>query len=108
MAYVSTLRCRSCSREYPAEPVNVCEFCFGPLEVVYDYDAIAKVISRERIAAGPLSMWRYQDLLPVDGSDAVDINAGFTPLIKCRNLGEALGLRNLYVKNDAVNPSYSF
>ena len=108
MAYVSTLRCRSCSREYPAEPVNVCDFCFGPLEVVYDYDAIAGVISRERIAAGPLSMWRYQDLLPVDGNDAVDINAGFTPLIKCHNLGEALGLRNLYVKNDAVNPSYSF
>ena len=108
MAYVSALRCRSCSREYPVEPLNVCDFCFGPLEVVYDYDAIARVISRERIVKGPLSMWRYQDLLPVDGQDAVDINAGFTPLVKCGNLGKALGLQNLYVKNDAVNPSYSF
>ena len=108
MAHVSALRCRSCGREYPVEPLNVCEFCFGPLEVVYDYDAIARVISRERIASGPLSMWRYADLLPVDGENAVDINAGFTPLIKCHNLGKMLGLNNLYVKNDAVNPSYSF
>ena len=108
MAHVSALRCRSCSREYPIEPLNVCEFCFGPLEVVYDYDAIARVISRERITSGPLSMWRYADLLPVDGENAVDINAGYTPLIKCHNLGKMLGLNNLYVKNDAVNPSYSF
>jgi threonine synthase len=86
----------------------VCDFCFGPLETVYDYDSIAKVISRERIAGGPLSMWRYQDLLPVDGKDAVDINAGFTPLIKSKNLGSLLGLDNLYIKNDSVNPSYSF
>ena len=108
MAYVSALRCRSCGREYPVEPLNVCDFCFGPLEVVYDYDAIARVISRERILNGPFSMWRYQDLLPVDGGNAIDINAGFTPLIKCANLGKMLGLENLYVKNDAVNPSYSF
>jgi threonine synthase len=86
----------------------VCDFCFGPLETVYDYEGIAKVISRERIASGPLTMWRYQDLLPVDGKDAVDINAGFTPLIKSKNLGSLLGLDNLYIKNDSVNPSYSF
>ena len=108
MSYVTGLRCRSCSREYPAEPLNVCDFCFGPLEVVYDYDAIARVISRERIVTGPLSMWRYEDLLPVDGEEAVDINAGFTPLVRCRNLGKVLGLENLYVKNDSVNPSFSF
>lgn len=108
MPHVSALRCRSCGREYPVEPVNVCDFCFGPLGVVYDYASIAKAISRKSIGSGPLTMWRYQDLLPVDGSEAVDINAGFTPLIRCRNLGETLGLRNLYVKNDAVNPSYSF
>ncbi len=108
MAYVTALRCRSCSREYPVEPLNVCDFCFGPLEVVYDYDAIAKVISKERIAKGPLSMLRYADLLPIDAANAVDINAGFTPLIRCRNLGKLLGLDNLYIKNDAVNPSYSF
>ncbi|PKB67388.1 MAG: threonine synthase [SAR202 cluster bacterium Io17-Chloro-G3] len=108
MAYVSALRCRSCGRDYKVEPINVCEFCFGPLEVVYDYEAIARNISRERIAQGPLSMWRYQDLLPVDAADAVDIGAGFTPLIKSVNLAKALGLSNLYIKNDAVNPSYSF
>ncbi|MBI4200605.1 MAG: threonine synthase [Chloroflexi bacterium] len=108
LAYVTALRCRSCSREYAVEPLNVCEFCFGPLEVVYDYDAIARVLSRERIVQGPLSMWRYAALLPVDGEEAVDINAGFTPLVRCRNLGRLLGLEHLYVKNDAVNPSYSF
>ena len=108
MAFVTALRCRECVREYGIEPINVCDFCFGPLEPVYDYDAIARVISRDRIASGPLSMWRYQDLLPVDGKDAVDINAGFTPLIKSRNLGKLLGLENLYLKNDSVNPSFSF
>ena len=108
MAFVTGLRCRECGREYPVEPINVCDFCFGPLEVVYDYDSIARVISRERIAKGPLSIWRYQDLLPVDGKDAVDINAGFTPLIKSKNLGKLIGLNNLYIKNDSVNPSFSF
>ena len=108
MAYVTALRCRECAREYPIEPLNVCEFCFGPLEVVYDYDAIARVISRERIAAGPLSMWRYQDLLPVDHEEATDINAGFTPLVRSRNLARMLGLNELYIKNDSVNPSFSF
>jgi threonine synthase len=86
----------------------VCDFCFGPLEVVYDYATISEVISRDRITQGPLSIWRYQDLLPASGEDPVDIMAGFTPLMKARNLGERLGLRNLYIKNDSVNPSFSF
>ncbi len=108
MSYVKALRCRECGREYPQEPINVCDFCFGPLEVLYDYEAIARVISRERIARGPLSIWRYADLLPADSERAVDISAGFTPLIKAKNLGRRLGLDNLYLKNDCVNPSYSF
>ena len=108
VAFVTGLRCRECDRKYPVEPLNVCDFCFGPLEVAYDYDAIARIISRDRITSGPLSMWRYQDLLPVDHADAVDINAGYTPLIKSKNLGKLLGLDNLYIKNDSVNPSYSF
>ena len=108
MAFVNGLKCRECDREYPAEALNVCDFCFGPLEVVYDYATISEVISHERIAQGPLSIWRYQDLLPANGDDPVDIMAGFTPLIKARNLGERLGLRNLYIKNDSVNPSFSF
>ena len=108
MAFVSGLRCRECSREYPGEALNVCDFCFGPLEVVYDYATISEVVSRDRIAAGPLSIWRYHDLLPASGEDPVDIMAGFTPLLKARNLGDRLGLKNLYIKNDSVNPSFSF
>ena len=108
MAFVSGLTCRECGRDNPAEALNVCDFCFGPLEVVYDYDAISDVISHERIAQGPLSIWRYQDLLPAEGTDPVDIMAGYTPLIKARNLGKKLGLNNLYIKNDSVNPSFSF
>ena len=86
----------------------MCEFCFGPLEVSYDYEAISRVISRERIQNGPLTMWRYQDLLPVDGDHAVDLQTGFTPLMKAPNLGRLLGLDHLYIKNDAVNPTNSF
>ena len=108
MAFVSGLRCRECSREYPGEALNVCDFCFGPLEVVYDYATISEVVSHDRITAGPLSIWRYQDLLPASGDDPVDIMAGFTPLLKAHNLGERLGLKNLYIKNDSVNPSFSF
>lgn len=108
MSYVKALRCRECGREYPLEPIHVCDFCFGPLETAYDYDAIAKELTREKIAAGPLSMWRYRDLLPVGDGELVDINAGFTPLLKADNLGRELGLRRLYVKNDCVNPTYSF
>jgi threonine synthase len=102
------LRCRECGREYPGEALNVCDFCFGPLEVVYDYATIAEVVTHDRISAGPLSIWRYHDLLPASGEDPVDILAGFTPLLKARNLGERLGLKNLYIKNDSVNPSFSF
>ncbi len=108
MAFVSGLKCRECGRQSPPEPLNVCDFCFGPLEVVYDYATIAEVISHDRISQGPLSIWRYHDLLPANNDDPVDIMAGFTPLIKSRNLGKKLGLRNLYIKNDSVNPSFSF
>jgi len=108
VAFVSGLKCRECGRENPVEPLNVCEFCFGPLEVVYDYATISEVISHERISQGPLSIWRYQDLLPASGDDPVDIMAGFTPLLKAGNLGKRLGLNNLYIKNDSVNPSFSF
>lgn len=108
MSFVKGLRCRECGRDYPESPVHVCEFCFGPLEVVYDYDAIKRNISRESIERGPRSMWRYKDLLPVGSEKAVDINTGLTPLIKAENLGRELGLKNLYLKNDCVNPTYSF
>ena len=108
MSYVTALRCRECAREYPIEPLNVCEFCFGPLEVSYDYESIAKSVTRKRIQDGPLTMWRYHDFLPVEAEAAVDIGAGFTPLIRAKNLGRLLGLEHLYVKNDSVNPTFSF
>ncbi|MBI4203291.1 MAG: threonine synthase, partial [Chloroflexi bacterium] len=65
MSYAKALQCRECHREYPLNPIHFCEFCFGPLEVLYDYAALAKSISRQRIQRGPLSRWRYRDLLPV-------------------------------------------
>ena len=82
MSHEKSQHCRECGREYPVEPLNVCEFCFGPLEVAYDYEAIAKTISRKRIADGPYTMWRYHDLLPVEAEAAVDIGTGFTPLLR--------------------------
>ena len=108
MTYAQSLRCRECSRDYPLEALHVCEFCFGPLEVVYDDEAIRKAVSRERIASRPSTLWRYREFLPCDADTAVDIGAGFTPLIHAKNLGKALGLPNLYIKNDTVNPTWSF
>jgi threonine synthase len=107
MGAILGLRCRECGREYPAEPIHVCEYCFAPLEVVYDYDEIRSLISPERIAGGPRSIWRYADLLP--GSEKrVDLGAGFTPLVPAPRLGAELGLRDLWIKNDTVNPTHSF
>ena len=82
--------------------------CFGPLEVAYDYDVISDKVSRASIAAGPASLWRYKPMLPIEGDRYVDTQAGFTPLIEAKNLGRALGLKNVYVKNDTVNPTFSF
>ncbi len=108
MAKIKGLACKECGREYPVEPIHVCEFCFGPLEVIYDYEEIKKSISREKIEKGPKSLWRYIDLLPVE-NPTVGLSAGFTPLIKAENLGKELGLKNLYIKDDSVNhPTLSF
>ncbi|MEX0781155.1 MAG: threonine synthase [Dehalococcoidia bacterium] len=108
MSFATNLRCRECHREYPLTATHVCEFCFGPVEVTYDYDAIRRNVTRERIESGPASLWRYQDFLPCDAENAVDIGAGFTPLIHAKNLGKALGLPNLWLKNDTANPTWSF
>lgn len=108
MSFAKNLRCKECGRVYPLEPVHVCEFCFGPLEVFYDYQALSRIISRERIERGPPTMWRYADLLPCQAETAVDIGTGFTPLIRAGNLGRALGLNRLYIKNDCLNPTWSF
>jgi threonine synthase len=108
MAKLKGLKCRECKREYPIEPIHVCEFCFGPLEVNYDYDYIKSTISKESISKGPKSLWRYIDLLPVE-NPTVGLTAGFTPLKKADKLGKILGLNNLYIKDDSVNhPTLSF
>ncbi len=108
MAHVSALRSRECGREYEVAPIFTCEWCFGPLEVTYDYDAIRDSVSREGIAAGPLSIWRYSDLLPVDRNPAVDLGAGFTPLVRADRLAAELGLGEVWIKNDTTNPTNSF
>lgn len=108
MANVAGLRCRECGHDYEIAPIYTCEWCFGPLEVVYDYDAITKSISREKIAAGPETIWRYHDLLPVAGDTAVDLGAGYTPLVRADRLAESLGLGEVWIKNDTLNPTNSF
>ena len=109
MSFVKGLQCRECKREYGKEPIHVCEFCFGPLEVNYDYQGIAKVLTREKIESRPPSMWRYKELLPIDEDPIVGHHVGWTPLIKVKNLAKVLGVNNLYIKNDAVShPTLSF
>ena len=109
MAKVKGLKCRECGRPYPAEPLHVCEFCFGPLEVDYDYSRMQKVVNRKRIEAGPYSVWRYRDLLPIEEENPIGSHCGMTPLLHARNLAEALRVKEVYIKNDAVcHPSLSF
>jgi len=106
--FVSGLRCRECGRAYPAEALHVCDFCFGPLEVTYDYERIAATVTRERVAAGPRTIWRYADLLPVSDPSPVDLGAGFTPLVRADRLAAELGLGELWIKDDTANPTGSF
>lgn len=106
---VKGLKCRECGKGYPKEALHVCEFCFGPLEVDYNYDEIAKVLTKEKILERPKNMWRYQELLPLDKEPTVGTQVGFTPLVKADRLAEALGVKEIYIKNDAVSfPTLSF
>jgi threonine synthase len=109
MGHIKGLKCRECGREYPIEPIYVCEFCFGPLEVAYDYASIAKAISRETIEKRGKTLWRYRELLPIDGEPQVGLNSGFTPLVKADRLATELGVEALYIKDDTVvHPTLSF
>jgi threonine synthase len=108
VSYVRCLRCRECGREFPAEALNACDECFGPLEVVYDYEAVARAVSRQSIASGPRTIWRYADLLPSSAADPVDLGGGFTPLVRAERLAAELGLGELWVKDDSRNPTGSF
>ncbi|XGI83778.1 threonine synthase [Halorutilales archaeon Cl-col2-1] len=107
MSHVKGLRCRECGEEYPAVMKNTCESCFGPLEVEYDWSEVD--VSREEIESGPNSIWRYADLLPIDNEDSVvDLGTGFNHLYEADNLADELGIGELYILNDSVNPSFSF
>lgn len=107
--FFSFLKCRECGRQYPKKAVHVCEFDFGPLEADYNYEHIKHSISRQVIESRPHNMWRYRELLPIDGEPTVGLNTGFTSLVKADRLAKALGVKELYVKNDAFNyPTLSF
>lgn len=105
---IRSLKCRECGREYELEPLHVCDFCFGPLEVTYNYEEITRSLTKEKIRNGPKSLWRYKELLPIETEDLLDLGTGFTPLIRSTNLAKELGLKELYLKNDTVNPTFSF
>lgn len=103
------LKCRECGKKYPGDVLYVCDECFGPLEVDYNYEAIGKVLNRETIESRGPNMWRYKELLPIEGEVTVGKHVGFTPLVKADNLAKVLGVREIYLKNDTVNyPTLSF
>src|SRR5208283_2896109 len=103
MSYITNLKCRECGQEYPISPLHVCETCFGPLEVTYDYARIRAAISRSIIEKRPHNLWRYRELLPVEGEPEIGPHSGFTPLVKVERLGAELGVKRLYIKVDTVN-----
>jgi threonine synthase len=116
---VSHLECKECKAEYPLEALYVCERCFGPLEVAYDHSRLGRDVGelRRRIQGGPQNIWRYADFLPLAGgppgpsgrlASRVGLPAGCTPLIRADRLAARLGLREVWVKNDAANPTHSF
>jgi threonine synthase len=106
---VTGLQCRLCGKRYPKQALNFCTEDFGPLEVTYDYEAVSRTFTRATIAARPRTMWRYRELLPIDGEPAVGRHVGGTPLIRADRLARAIGVAELYLKNDAVNhPTLSF
>jgi threonine synthase len=109
MSYITSLKCKECGQDYPVAPLHVCETCFGPLEVNYDYAKIRATLTRAKIEARPHNLWRYRELLPVDREPEVGPHSGFTPLVHCRRLGAELGLKSLYIKDDTVNhPTLSY
>lgn len=104
-----SLKCKECGEEYELKAAHVCEFCFGPLEVTYDYSTLSQTVTRESIQAGPHSIWRYRSFLPVATDTPIDVGTGMTPLLQAHRLARRLGIEQLYIKNDAVNmPTLSF
>lgn len=109
MSFVHCLRCKECETEYPIEPRTVCDNDFAPVEVAFDYEAMQGRVSHRSIEAGPPSLWRYRDLLPIAGEPVAGLRSGMTPLIRAERLGAELGVRELYIKDDSANyPTYSY
>lgn len=107
--YTLGLKCRECGRKYPKDVLYVCEYCFGPLEVEYDYQKIKKFLTREKIASREKNIWRYGELLPIDKPPTDGFHSGYTPLVKAKNLAKLWGLKELYIKDDSVcHPTLSF
>src|SRR5260370_10647822 len=107
--FVRGLKCPLCGKTYPKEPLNFCTEDFGPLEVDYDYEAIKETVSRTRIQLRPDTMWRFRELLPIDGEPTVGAQVGGTPLVRADRLAEALGVETLWLKNGGVHyPTLSF
>lgn len=109
MSYVKSLRCKECGAEYGIEPRTVCDHDFGPVEVAYDYDRMKGNVTRQSIEAGPRSLWRYKDLLPIEGEPRAGLKSGLTPLVKADKLAAELGVKQLYIKDDSANyPTFSY
>jgi len=107
--FMKALKCRECGREYPLSATHVCEFDFGPLEVAYDYPRIKQSLTHAKIESRPQTMWRFRELLPIAQDPTVGSQVGFTPLVKANTLARRLGVREVWIKNDAVNyPTLSF
>lgn len=109
MSYLIHLKCRECERTYSDSAIAACEDCWAPLEAVYDYARLWADLRRDDLALRPANMWRYRELLPLNGEPTVGRDTGFTPLVPARRLARSLGARDVYIKNDAVNhPTLSF
>ncbi len=109
MSFMTGLKCKECGQAYPAERQFVCAECFGPLETTYDYAAVGRETSVEKIRLRPANLWRYRELLPVEGPPATGFQSGFTPLIRSTRLARVLGVSELYLKDDTVNhPTLSY
>jgi hypothetical protein len=109
MAYVIGLQCHLCKALFPAQALWVCDKCLGPLEVIYDYDKVRHDMTRAKIESRAKNLWRYRELLPIDGEPRTGLYSGFTPLVKADRLAKRLGVRELYLKDDSVNhPTFSY
>jgi threonine synthase len=105
---LEALKCKECGEHYPLEARYVCDICFGPLEVEYDFSGTSAEEARRKIQAGPPSIWRYSDFLPFEQRPRTALEPGFTPLVRADRLAERLGIREVWVKNDTANPTHSF